>query len=73
MLICKECGNSCVADCYGFLNKRTEQDVIFKHPSDWARQIEEELYEEIKSNDEFLLSDYALVYFVLKIHITLLN
>ena len=62
MLICKECGNSCVADCYGFLNKRTEQDVIFKHPSDWARQIEEELYEEIKSNDEFLLSDDCQVF-----------
>lgn len=61
-LICTECGNSCVADCYGFLNKISENDIVYKHPSDWALAIENELAEEIKNNDSFKLYDECEIY-----------
>ena len=56
-LTCTNCGNSCVADKYGFLNKTKEDDIVFKHPSDWATKIENELVSEIASTENFELAD----------------
>ena len=65
-MTCTECGNSCVADHYGFLNKTGESDLIFKHPSDWAKSIEDDLYNQILTNDNFELKDACQVHLLNK-------
>ena len=61
-LICTNCGNSATSDIYGFLNKVKEDDIIYKHPSDWAMEIEKQLYDEIINNDDFNLFDECEIY-----------
>lgn len=58
-LVCKKCGNKAIANKYGFLEKGTEDSIIYKHPSKWSLKIKENLEKEIKDNQEFLLSDYC--------------
>ena len=56
-LICNCCGNQAKANKYGILEKVNEDDVIYNHPCDWAQNIENELYEEIKNNPDYTLED----------------
>lgn len=56
-LICKNCGNTAIANDYGFLEKGTEDSVIFKHPSKWSLKIKENIYKEIIKQEDFILSD----------------
>lgn len=57
-LICKECGNTVIADKYGFLHP-VGDSVCYKHPSDWNEKIAEELFEEIKNNSNYFLESDA--------------
>ena len=56
-LVCNKCGNTAIANKYGFLEKVNEDDVIFKHPSDWSKTIKSNLKEEITNTENFTLQD----------------
>lgn len=56
-LICTHCQNTMVGDCYGFLGKEKEDDIVYRHPSKWALNIKEELKNEIQNNDLFFMED----------------
>ena len=60
-IYCASCGNEGYADKYGFLHPKTENDVIYKLPSDWSRFIQTELEKEIRENDDFTLTDEVKV------------
>ena len=62
VLVCSNCGNSCKADKYGFLNKINEDDIIYSLPSEWSTYIQEELFKEISNNDDYSLKDDAEVF-----------
>ena len=55
-LICEHCYNEVYSDEYGFLHPKTENDVCYKHPSDWYKQTYDFLYQEIKNNPNYSLS-----------------
>lgn len=65
-LVCQECGNSALADTYGFLSKMKESDVIYKHPSDWALSIEKVLMKEIAASDDFRLKEECEIHLLNK-------
>lgn len=52
---CEHCGNEVYADEYGFLYPKTENDVCFKHPSDWYKELYNNLYKEITTTDNYCL------------------
>lgn len=56
-LVCSKCGNTAIANEYGFLEKGTEDSVIFKHPSKWSLKIKNLIKEDIINNDNFCLED----------------
>jgi 1-acyl-sn-glycerol-3-phosphate acyltransferase len=56
-MICNCCNNQAKANKYGFLEKVNDSDVVYKHPSDWASSIEDELYNHIKENPDYTLED----------------
>lgn len=53
---CQNCGNSVIADCYGFLSGEKDSCVYFRHPSKWALKIKEELKNEIANNPNYFMS-----------------
>ena len=52
---CEHCGNEVYADEYGFLYPKTENDVCFKHPSDWYKELYNNLYKEITTTENYCL------------------
>ena len=62
VLVCSNCGNSCKADKYGFLNKINEDDIIYSLPSEWSTYIQEELFKEISNNDDYSLKGNEYLY-----------
>lgn len=63
-LVCSHCNNQAKADKYGFLEKVNEDDIIYRHPSDWSFQIENSLYDEIKNNPDYKLEDECEIYMI---------
>lgn len=53
---CSNCDNAASADKYGFLIQEKEGDVIYKHPSKWAKFIEQSIYDQIKNTDNYTLN-----------------
>lgn len=62
-LRCSHCQNGAKANKFGFLEKTTESDVIFKHPSDWSRFIKDNIRKECSEND-IVLSSHAEIYMI---------
>ena len=58
-LVCSKCGNQAKANKYGFLEKVNEDDVIFKHPSDWSKAIKDNLKTEIDKDENYTLNDHC--------------
>ncbi len=52
---CSYCGNEVYLDKFGFINPKTENDIYYKHVSDWYNKIYNNLYEEVKENNEYYL------------------
>ncbi|MBO5711794.1 MAG: 1-acyl-sn-glycerol-3-phosphate acyltransferase [Acholeplasmatales bacterium] len=65
-LICEECGNKAIANKYGFLEPATNNDVIYKHPSDWVRMIQKNLKEKIDNNPDYTISDECEIHMINK-------
>ena len=60
-LICSSCLNQAQVDKYGFLHKVKDSDIVYTHPSEWSRFILNELYEEIKNDDNFSITGHAQI------------
>lgn len=60
-LKCECCGNEVYADNYGFLNPKTEQDICYKHPSDWYNALYNELKEEVVKDDNYCLESKTII------------
>ena len=60
-MICECCGNEVYMDKYGFLNPKTENDVCYKHPSDWYNEMYKILYQEVNNNKNYYLESNALI------------
>lgn len=52
---CSHCGNEVYLDEYGFLKPQTENDIYYKHPSDWSENIYNNLYDEVSKNINYAL------------------
>lgn len=59
-MVCECCGNEVYMDNFGFLNPKTEEDVYYKHVSDWYDELYKQLYNEIINNDNYCLESKAL-------------
>lgn len=53
---CCNCGNEVYSDNYGFLYPKTNNDICFKHPSDWYKELYNILYDEVKNDSNYTLS-----------------
>ena len=60
-MVCNNCNNSVIADKYGFLNKLNENDIVIKKVSDWSTKIENEIYNEILSDENYIIEDNAII------------
>lgn len=52
---CEHCGNEVNSDNYGFLHPKTNNDICFKHPSDWYRELYKKLYFDIQNDENYTL------------------
>lgn len=52
---CTNCGNEVYLDNYGFLNKKTDDDICYKYVSDWTKESYDILYNEISNNSNYTL------------------
>lgn len=55
-LICRNCNNTVKANNYGFLLKDSDKDICIANVSTWSKQIENDLFDEIKQSRNYTLS-----------------
>ena len=60
-LICTCCNNTAVSDKYGFLHKENEDSVVYRHVCDWSAKIKKDVYKEVVSNENYIISGHAKV------------
>lgn len=61
VMVCSKCNNMVVADKYGFLNKVEDDDIVLKKVSDWSLKIENDIFQEILLDEEFIIKDSAKI------------
>ena len=61
VMVCNNCNNMAVADKFGFLNKVEDDDIVIKKVSDWSNKLENDLYQEISNNENYIIKDHAKI------------
>lgn len=64
VLKCTCCGNKAIADKYGFLNKSSDEDIIYKYPSSWSKKILQNLKNEILNNEKYYIEDECEIHMI---------
>ena len=60
-LICYKCGYTVSSDEYGMLYCENGQEPVYKYPTDWHSYIERSVFDEVRSNPDFLLEGRARI------------